>query len=110
VSLNLAFGGYRETKFQARSRRALPNPALSRGGVLDRRSRLAEGKNQQQSQQNPMQALGRAVDHIRRVQSTMELNAPAQEEVIDMLRQAGDLIWIEIERRQQQQQQRQQPS
>jgi hypothetical protein len=63
---------------------------------------MAEG-NQQQAQ-NPMQALGQAVDHIRRVQSTMELNAPAQEEVIDMLRQAGDLIWAEIERRQQQQQ------
>ena len=64
---------------------------------------MAEG-NQQQAQ-NPMQALGQAVDHIRRVQSAMELNAPAQEEVIDMLRQAGDLIWAEIERRQEQQQQ-----
>jgi hypothetical protein len=66
---------------------------------------MAEG-NQQQAQ-NPMQALGQAVDNIRRVQSAMELNAPAQEEVIDMLRQAGDLIWAEIERRQQQQQQQQ---
>ena len=65
---------------------------------------MAEGNNQQQSQQNPVRALGQAVDHIRRVQNTMELNAPAQEEVIDMLRQAGDLIWAEIERRQQQQQ------
>ncbi len=64
---------------------------------------MAEG-NQQQAQ-NPMQALGQAVDNIRRVQSAMELNAPAQEEIIDMLRQAGDLIWAEIERRQQQQQQ-----
>jgi hypothetical protein len=67
---------------------------------------MTEG-NQQQAQ-NPTQALGRAVDHIRRVQSAMELNAPAQENVIDMLRQAGDLIWAEIERRQQQQQQQQQ--
>jgi len=67
---------------------------------------MAEG-NQQQAQ-NPMQALGQAVDHLRRVQSMMELNAPAQEEVIAMLRQAGDLIWAEIERRQQQQQQQQQ--
>ena len=67
---------------------------------------MAEG-NQQQAQ-SPMQALGQAVDNIRRVQSAMELNAPAQEEVIDMLRQAGDLIWAEIERRQQQQQQQQQ--
>ena len=64
---------------------------------------MTEG-NQQQAQ-NPMQALAQAVDHIRRVQSAMELNAPAQENVIDMLRQAGDLIWAEIERRQQQQQQ-----
>jgi hypothetical protein len=69
---------------------------------------MAEGNNPRQSQQNPLQALGQAVDHIRRVQSTMELNAPAQEEVIDMLREAGDLIWAEIERRQQQQQQQQQ--
>jgi hypothetical protein len=64
---------------------------------------MTEGNNQQQSQQNPVQALGQAVDRIRRVQSTLELNAPAQEGVIDMLRQAGDLIWAEIERRQQQQ-------
>ena len=67
---------------------------------------MTEG-NQQQTQ-NPTQALAQAVDHIRRVQSAMELNAPAQENVIDMLRQAGDLIWAEIERRQQQQQQQQQ--
>jgi uncharacterized coiled-coil DUF342 family protein len=64
---------------------------------------MAEG-NQQQAQ-DPTQALAQAVDHLRRVQSTMELNAPAQEEVINRLRQAGDLIWTEIERRQQQQQQ-----
>ena len=62
---------------------------------------MAEG-NQQQAQ-NPVQALAQAVDHIRRVQSMMELNAPAQEDVINRLRQAGDLIWAEIERRQQQQ-------
>jgi len=69
---------------------------------------MAESNNPQQSQQNPVQALGQAVDHLRRVQSAMELNAPAQEEVINMLRQAGDLIWAEIERRQEQQQQQQQ--
>lgn len=63
---------------------------------------MAEG-NQQQAQ-NPTQALGQAVDHIRRVQNAIELNAPAQENVINMLREAGDLIWAEIERRQQQQQ------
>jgi len=63
---------------------------------------MAEG-NQQQAQ-NPTQALGQAVDRIRRVQNAIELNAPAQENVINMLREAGDLIWAEIERRQQQQQ------
>jgi len=63
---------------------------------------MAEG-NQQQAQ-NPTQALGQAVDRIRRVQNAIELNAPAQENVINLLREAGDLIWAEIERRQQQQQ------
>ncbi len=67
---------------------------------------MAEGNDQPQAQ-NPTQALAQAVDHIRRVQSAMELNAPAQDEVIGMLRQAGDLIWAELERRQQQQQQQQ---
>ena len=62
---------------------------------------MAEG-NQQQAQ-NPTQALGQAVDRIRRVQNAIELNAPAQENVINMLREAGDLVWAEIERRQQQQ-------
>jgi len=66
---------------------------------------MADG-NQQQAQ-NPIQALGQAVDRLRRVQSMMELNAPAQEEVIARLRQAGDLIWAEIERRQEQQEQQQ---
>jgi hypothetical protein len=63
---------------------------------------MAEG-NQQQAQ-NPTQALGQAVDRIRRAQNAIELNAPAQENVINMLREAGDLVWAEIERRQQQQQ------
>jgi hypothetical protein len=65
---------------------------------------MAEGNDQPQAQ-NPAQALAQAVDRIRRVQSAMELNAPAQDEVIGILRQAGDLIWAELERRQQQQQQ-----
>jgi hypothetical protein len=64
---------------------------------------MVEG-NQQQAQEDPTQALGQAVDRIRRVQSAMELNAPTQDEVIDMLRQSGDLIWAEVERRQEQQQ------
>jgi hypothetical protein len=67
---------------------------------------MVEGN--QQSAQNPTQALGQAVDLIRKVQSAMELNAPAEENVIKMLREAGDLIWAEVQRRQQQQQQQQQ--
>ena len=71
---------------------------------------MAEG-NQQQAQ-DPIQRLAQALSHIRRVQNHVELNAPAQGEMINMLREAGDLVWGEIERiqqvRQQQQQQQQQ--
>jgi hypothetical protein len=72
---------------------------------------MAEG-NQQQQQQDPIQRLGTALANIRRAQNYVELNAPAQGDMINMLRQAGDLVWGEIERiqqvRQQQQQQQQQ--
>jgi len=72
---------------------------------------MAEG-NQQQQQQDPIQRLATALSHIRRAQNYIELNAPAQGDMINMLRQAGDLVWGEIERiqqvRQQQQQQQQQ--
>ena len=72
---------------------------------------MAEG-NQQQQQQDPVQRLATALSHIRRVQNYIELNAPAQGEMINMMRQAGDLVWGEIARiqqvRQQQQQQQQQ--
>jgi hypothetical protein len=72
---------------------------------------MAEG-NQQQQQQDPAQRLATALSNIRRVQNYVELQAPAQGDMIRMLRQAGDLVWGEIERiqqvRQQQQQQQQQ--
>ena len=68
--------------------------------------------NQQQQQQDPVQRLATALSHIRKVQHYLELNTPAQGEMINMMRQAGDLVWGEIERiqqvRQQQQQQQQQ--
>jgi hypothetical protein len=71
---------------------------------------MAEG-NQQQQQQDPAQRLATALSNIRRVQNYVELQAPAQGDMIRMLRQAGDLVWGEIERiqqvRQQQQQQQQ---
>jgi hypothetical protein len=71
---------------------------------------MAEGNQQQQ--QDPIQRLATALANIRRAQNYVELNAPAQGDMITMLRQAGDLVWGEIERiqqvRQQQQQQQQQ--
>ena len=69
-------------------------------------------QQQQQQQQEPVQRLAVALQHIRRVQNYVELNASAQGDIITMMRQAGDLVWGEIERiqqvRQQQQQQQQQ--
>ena len=76
---------------------------------------MTEGNQQQQQQpQDPVQLLAIALQHIRRVQNYVELNAPAQGDMINMMRQAGDLVWGEIARiqqvrqQQQQQQQRQQ--
>jgi len=73
---------------------------------------MAEGNQQQQQQQDPLQRLATALQHIRRVQNYVELNSPAQTEMIRMMREAGDLVWGEIVRiqqvRQQQQQQQQQ--
>jgi hypothetical protein len=70
--------------------------------------------NQQQQQQDPTERLATALSHIRKVQNYVELNAPTQGEMINMMREAGDLVWGEIERiqqaRQQQQQQQQQGS
>ena len=71
---------------------------------------MTEGNQQQQ--QDPVQRLAVALSHVRRVQNYLELNTPAQGEMINMMRQAGDLVWEEIARiqqvRQQQQQQQQQ--
>jgi hypothetical protein len=74
---------------------------------------MAEGnQQQQQQQQDPAQRLATALGHIRRAQNFVELQAPGQSDMIRMLREAGDLVWGEIERiqqvRQQQQQQQQQ--
>ena len=69
-------------------------------------------ESNQQQQQDPVQRLAVALSHVRRVQNYLELNTPAQGEMINMMRQAGDLVWEEIARiqqaRQQQQQQQQQ--
>ena len=63
---------------------------------------MAEGNQQQQS---PPQRLAQALANIRRVQNMLELNYPQQGDAIKMLRQAGDVVWEEIERMQQSKQQ-----
>ncbi len=63
---------------------------------------MAEGNQQQQS---PPQRLGHVLANIRKVQNLLELNYPQQGEAIKMLREAGDVVWEEIQRMQQSQQQ-----
>ena len=63
------------------------------------------GQQQQQQQLSPAQRLARALQGIRRVQNMMELNYPQHTNAIAVLREAGDLVWGEIERMQQQRQQ-----
>lgn len=63
--------------------------------------------NQQQGQQqqpSPAQRLARALTGIRKVQNLLELNYPQQGDAIKLQREAGDLVWAEIQRMQQQQQ------
>jgi hypothetical protein len=67
-----------------------------------------QGQQQQQQQASPQQLLGRALSDVRKVQNLLELNYPDQGEAIKMQREAGDLIWAQIQRMQQQQQQGQQ--
>jgi hypothetical protein len=63
------------------------------------------GGQQQQQQLSPAQRLARALQGIRQVQNMMELNYPQNGNAIAVLREAGDLVWGEIQRMQQQQQQ-----
>ena len=63
-----------------------------------------QGEDQQQ-QPSPLQLLGRALSDVRKVQNLLELNYPDQGEAIKMQREAGDLVWAEIQRMQQQAQQ-----
>ena len=66
---------------------------------------MAESDQQQgQQQANPLQVLGRALTDIRKVQNLLELKYPDQGDAIKMQREAGDLIWHEIQRLQQSQQ------
>lgn len=63
---------------------------------------------QEGQQQSPVQNLTQALTSIRKIQNMFELNYPQQGQAIQMMRQAGDLVWQEIERMQQQQQGQQQ--
>jgi len=63
------------------------------------------GGQQQQQQLSPAQRLARALQGIRQVQNMMELNYPQHTNAIAVLREAGDLVWGEIERMQQQRRQ-----
>ena len=66
-----------------------------------------QGQQQEGQQPNPLQLLGRALTDIRKVQNLLELQYPDQGDAIKMQREAGDLIWNEIQRIQQQQQNQQ---
>ncbi len=63
-----------------------------------------QGQQQEGQQPSPTQSLGRALTDIRKVQNLLELKYPDQGEAIKMQREAGDLVWNEIQRLQQQQQ------
>lgn len=79
------------------------------GGGRQQRAQQQQAQQQQaqQQQQSPAQRLARALQDIRQVQNFMELNYPQRRDAIALLREAGDLVWNEIERMQLQQQQRQ---
>jgi hypothetical protein len=66
-----------------------------------------QGQQQEAQQPNPLQLLGRALTDIRKVQNVLELKYPDQGDAIKMQREAGDLVWNEIQRLQQQQQNQQ---
>ena len=66
-----------------------------------------QAQQQQQQELSPTQRLGRALSDVRKVQNLMELNYPGQGEAIKMLREAGDLVWAEIQRMQQRARQQQ---
>jgi hypothetical protein len=66
-----------------------------------------EGQQQEGQQPSPSQSLGRALTDIRKVQNLLEMQYPDLGDAIKMQREAGDLVWNEIQRIQQQQQNQQ---
>jgi hypothetical protein len=67
-----------------------------------------EERQQGQQEASPLQLLGRALTDIRKVQNLLELSYPDQGDAIKLQREAGDLVWNEIQRLQQEQQQQNQ--
>ena len=63
-----------------------------------------QGQQQEGQQPSPLQLLGRALTDIRKVQNLLELQYPDQGNAIKLQREAGDLVWNEIQRMQQHQQ------
>jgi hypothetical protein len=59
---------------------------------------MTQGDQQQDQQPSPSQVLGRALTDIRKVQNLLELKYPDQGDAIKMQREAGDLVWNEIQR------------
>ena len=70
----------------------------------DQQQGQQQGQQQEDQQPSALQLLGRALTDIRKVQNLLELKYPDQGEAIKMQREAGDLVWNEIQRMQQQQQ------
>ncbi len=67
-----------------------------------------QGQGQQQEQeQSPVKKMQRALAQIRKVQHTMEMNYPGREDEIKMLREAGDIVWQEVQEKQKEQKQQQ---
>ncbi len=73
----------------------------------DQQQGQQQGQQQEDQQPSPLQLLGRALTDIRKVQNLLELKYPDQGDAIKMQREAGDLVWNEIQRMQQQQQDQQ---
>ena len=69
---------------------------------------MAQEEQQGQQEASPLQLLGRALADIRKVQNLLELSYPDQGDAIKLQREAGDLVWNEIQRLQQEQQQQNQ--
>jgi hypothetical protein len=65
---------------------------------------MTESGQHQQQQLSPEQRLARAGTAVREVQNWIEPNHPQHGRAIQVLREAGNLVTGEIQRRQQQQQ------